>query len=193
MTQSFLRGNGMLIGCGFKKVKKKLDLDWNLIYDAYMYDNSDKASKNAFVDELRKRGHTDVQIEKSPDIISKYDGHTYYWEVKYTARKDRKCFGACTTTEWELALDHECYFTFVIAMEYPNGWRFHEYTPAQWMELSTVPPPKINFAVHVGREKSMDTHNHRRGQTGAVTATRNILRGLMKHHKLLKSGNPPNF
>jgi Holliday junction resolvase len=108
---------------------------------------SDKPAKQAFIEELRRRGFENPRVTASPaDITAERAGETYYFEIKYTRRKTRY-FGAATLTEWKAALAHSERFLFVVAMEKQDGWQFIEYTPEQFMQFSTIPPFKIFFTI----------------------------------------------
>ncbi len=139
---------------------------------------SDVEAKTAFIKELNARGFT-AQVTKSPaDITAVKNGQTHYFEIKYTAR-DKSYFGAATLTEWEAALRHEDHYLFVVATKRNNNWLFHEYTPSEFMEFSTVPPFKIFFQIEVNTER--DTR--KRGATTSVKLTRERLAQLVKIYK----------
>jgi len=122
---------------------------------------SDVGAKEAFIEELLRRGFEEARVTGSPADITALKGtDTYYFEVKYTAQESRY-FGAATLTEWEAALAHEDRYRFVVATKRDFGWLFHEYTPAEFMEFSYIPPFKIFFHVGVGVEKAMQP---RRGE-----------------------------
>ena len=91
---------------------------------------SDVAAKEAFRDELLRRGFDAARITGSPaDITATKGGETFYFEVKFT-RQGASYFGAATLTEWDAALKSEERFTFVVAFLRDDGWAFHEYTPS---------------------------------------------------------------
>lgn len=115
---------------------------------------SDVGAKGAFVEELLRRGFDEARVTGSPaDITACRGTEVYYFEIKYTAQ-DSQYFGAATLTEWEAALAHEERYRFVVATKRNGLWTFHEYTPAEFMEFSYVPPFKIFFNVAVGQEKA---------------------------------------
>lgn len=58
-----------------------------------------------------------------------------------------------------------------MAAEREGNWVFHEYTPEEFMEFSTVPPFKVFFDVGLGTER--DTRQ--RGRTRSVRLTRERL------------------
>ena len=112
---------------------------------------SDIAAKKAFAAELGKRGFSDIRITRTPcDIRAVRRGRIHRFEIKYTNQRERY-FGAATLTEWEAALDSPNFFWFVIATHLGGEWKFDEYTPAQFMALSYIPPFKIFFNVPVKR------------------------------------------
>ncbi|MHC4562114.1 MAG: protein NO VEIN domain-containing protein [Planctomycetota bacterium] len=128
---------------------------------------SDVDAKAAFAEELRGRGFDSVKITAAPaDITATRDGEVHYYEVKYTG-KDKDYFGAATLTEWQAARDHEDRFTFVVAFKRNDHWVFHEYTPAEFMTLSNIPPFKIFFNIRVDGEK--DVSSRRRSTSVALT------------------------
>ncbi|MBM3359757.1 MAG: DUF3883 domain-containing protein [Betaproteobacteria bacterium] len=115
---------------------------------------SDVAAKEAFVAELRYRGFEEVRVTGSPaDVTARRGTEVYYFEIKYTAQVSQY-FGAATLTEWEAALAHEERYWFVVATNRDGAWAFHEYTPAEFMEFSYIPPFKVFFNVAVGQGKS---------------------------------------
>ena len=109
---------------------------------------SDIQAKNAFVQVLNNRGFT-ARIVKAPaDIIAEKDGQTWYFEIKMTTHAD-KYFGAATMTEWGQALSDSDHFRFVVAIDLGRGkWEFKEYTPAEFMAFSSIPPFKVYFNIH---------------------------------------------
>lgn len=108
---------------------------------------SDFAAKAAFVSELVNRGYN-AQVVKSPaDIKAVKDDQVWYFEIKMTTHSDRY-FGAATMTEWQQALRDSDHFRFVVAIDRGEGkWEFREYTPAEFMEFSTIPPFKVYFNI----------------------------------------------
>ena len=65
---------------------------------------SDVAAKEAFRDELLRRGFDAARITGSPaDITATKGGETFYFEVKFI-RQGASYFGAATLTEWDAAL-----------------------------------------------------------------------------------------
>ena len=136
--------------------------------EAIINARSDVGAKEAFIDVLLRRGFDEAKVTGRPaDITARRGTEVYYFEIKYTAQ-NRKYFGAATLTEWEAALAHEDRYRFVVAMKRDGFWTFHEYTPAEFMEFSYVPPFKIYFNVAVGQEKAVQA----RRQTKSITLTR---------------------
>jgi hypothetical protein len=115
---------------------------------------SDLSAKDAFIQELLRRGFDEARVTGSPaDITARKGTEVYYFEIKFTTQ-DKQYFGAATLTEWRAALIHEDRYRFVIATMRDGFWTFHEYTPAEFMEFSYIPPFKIFFNVAVGKEKA---------------------------------------
>jgi Holliday junction resolvase len=115
---------------------------------------SDVGAKEAFIEGLLRRGFDEARVTGSPaDITARRGTEVYYFEIKYTAQ-DSLYFGAATLTEWEAALAYEDRYRFVVATKRDGFWTFHEYTPAEFMEFSSIPPFKIFFHVAVGQEKA---------------------------------------
>jgi hypothetical protein len=115
---------------------------------------SDAGAKEAFIEELLRRGFDDARVTGAPaDITARRGSEIYYFEIKYTAQ-DSQYFGAATLTEWEAALTHEEHYQFVVATKRDGIWTFHEYTPAEFMEFSYIPPFKVFFNVAVGLQKA---------------------------------------
>ena len=109
---------------------------------------SDVAAKQAYVDKLNGEGYQ-ARVAASPaDIIAEKGGEKWYFEIKMTHQTDRY-FGAATLTEWECAFrDPEHYrFVVVIADEADEHYQFIEYTPAEFMAFSTIPPFKVYFNI----------------------------------------------
>ena len=97
---------------------------------------SDVRAKEAFRDELLRRGFETAQITGTPaDITATRGGETYFFEIKFT-RQGKSYFGAATLTEWEAVLRNEDHFWFVVAFVRGEAWVFHEYSPSQFMQMS---------------------------------------------------------
>jgi hypothetical protein len=144
---------------------------------------SDVEAKNAFTRELTGRGFESVRVTRQPaDITAARGGEIYYFEVKYTGRID-SYFGAATLTEWEAALRHEDRYWFVVASKRDGRWMFHEYTPAEFMEFSTIPPFKAYFNVDVNLERDTRT----RGATKSIRLTRQRLQKMVDLFKSFRS------
>jgi hypothetical protein len=111
---------------------------------------SDVPAKRAFIEHLMLvRGFDEARVTGKPaDVTARKDGQTFYFEIKFTAQRD-KYFGAATLTEWEAALTHEENYRFVIATMIGSGWDFREYTPLEFMRFSYIPPFKIFFNIPV--------------------------------------------
>lgn len=112
---------------------------------------SDVLAKEAYLGKLRNDGF-EASICASPaDIVARKGGHTWYFEIKMTHRKD--CyFGAATSTEWKQAfLDPEHFrFVVVIANDDDTEFSFIELSPSEFMEYSTIPPFKVYFNLPLG-------------------------------------------
>ena len=109
---------------------------------------SDVAAKQAYVNKLNAKGFQ-AHITSSPaDITAEKDGKTWYFEIKKTHQTDRY-FGAATQTEWGQAFKDPEHFRFVVAIadEADEHFEFKEYTPAEFMEFSTIPPSKVYFNI----------------------------------------------
>ena len=106
---------------------------------------SDVLAKAAFVNTLETRGFNAKVVSSPADIKAVKDGQDWYFEIKMTTHRDRY-FGAATMTEWIQALKDPEHFRFVVAIDLGDGmWEFKEYTPAEFMEYSTIPPFKVYF------------------------------------------------
>lgn len=106
---------------------------------------SDVLAKAAFVNALESRGFNAKAVSTPADIKAVKDGQDWYFEIKMTTHRDRY-FGAATMTEWIQALKDPEHFRFVVAIDLGDGkWDFREYTPAEFMEYSTIPPFKVYF------------------------------------------------
>ncbi len=109
---------------------------------------SDIAAKEAYANKLNANGFRARVTGYPADITAEKDGETWYFEVKMTRHEDRY-FGAATQTEWSQAFKDPDHFRFVvvIADEADENFQFIEYTPAEFMEFSTIPPFKVYFNI----------------------------------------------
>lgn len=110
---------------------------------------SDVKAKQAFVEKLLNEGYDTAVVAKEPaDVIATKDGVTWYFEIKKTSRKKRY-FGAATFTEWAQAFRTPEVFRFVVAKtnEDETEFEFVSYTPAEFMQFSTIPPIKVFFNI----------------------------------------------
>ena len=118
------------------------------------YKNDDPA-KQAFIKKLTEEmGYEKAEVKAQPaDIIAEKDGVTWYYEIKLTDDAVR-CFGAATQTEWRQALLTPETYRFVIAIRKPGQtFDFRIFTPAEFMEYSTVPPFKVYFNISLDESK----------------------------------------
>jgi hypothetical protein len=145
---------------------------------------SDVKAKEAFRDELRRRGFETAKITAAPaDITATKGGETYYFEVKFT-KANGKYFGAATLTEWEAALQYEERFRFVVAFLRDEEWVFHEYAPAEFMQMSYIPPFKIYFNVGVAADKVVRS----REGSSAVSLTKKRLSAMSELFQRFRGG-----
>lgn len=109
---------------------------------------SDVKAKTEFVKLLQGRGFEAAVVSSPADIKATRAGETWYFEIKMTKRTDMY-FGAATLTEWRQALADPAHFRFVVAKtdEAESAFEFIEYTPAEFMEFSTIPPFKVYFNI----------------------------------------------
>ena len=143
---------------------------------------SDIAAKNAYIQVLSAtKKYSKVIITKAPaDIIATdTNGINHFFEIKMT-QNTTTYFGAATLTEWEAAMANPNTYKFVIAQGTSNNaFIFTEYTPAQFMQFSTIPPFKIYFNLNLqGATKKPKTRTARR-----LTATK--LQRLLDFYKTL--------
>lgn len=117
---------------------------------------SDVKAKQAFCNELvNNRGFESATIVASPaDIRAVKDGQEWFFEIKMTHRTDI-CFGAATQTEWAQAFADPDHFRFVVvqADETDTNFQFLEFTPAEMMVGSTIPPFKVYFNIDLVERK----------------------------------------
>jgi len=124
---------------------------------------SDVKAKAEFVKLLQNKGF-EAQVVSSPaDIMATKDGQTWYFEIKMTKRTDTY-FGAATLTEWRQAMADPDHFRFVVAKtdEAESEFEFLEYTPAEFMEFSTIPPFKIFFNIDFGGKRRKPSQSESR-------------------------------
>lgn len=142
---------------------------------------SDVLAKQAFCDELKRRGFESAVVTAAPaDITAVKDGVTWYFEIKMTKRQDTY-FGAATSTEWEQAFRDSEHYRFVIALtdDSESEFRFLEFTPAEFMKACTIPPFKIYFNVDVvlGQPKQS---KHREGTVALSEESFEVLNTAFK-------------
>lgn len=123
-------------------------------------------------------------MTSSPADITAYrDGDTHYFEVKFT-RREESYFGAATLTEWEAAIRHPDNYWFVVAFKRAGEWRFHRYTPAEFMAFSSIPPFKVFFHIPIGESKSEPSRPGTRG----VRLTRDRLADMAALYQRWRGG-----
>jgi hypothetical protein len=146
---------------------------------------SDVKAKEAFRDELLRRGFDTAVITAAPaDITATKGGETYYFEIKFT-KANEKYFGAATLTEWEAAVQFEERFLFVVALLRDEKWVFHEYTPAEFMQMSYIPPFKIYFNVRVRADKVVCS----REGSSAVSLSKERLSAMSELFRRFRGGS----
>lgn len=123
---------------------------------------SDVDAKRVFCEKLMEQGYQSAEpIAQPADIVATKDGETWYYEIKLTEHTD-KYFGAATLTEWEQAFKTPDRFRFVIAIRHHDGnYEFREYTPAEFMEFSTIPPFKVYFNIRLDGKQSQKSNSKR--------------------------------
>jgi hypothetical protein len=116
-----------------------------------MSSKSDIRAKKAFCKELiDNQGFGTADIVSAPaDIKAVKDNETWYFEIKKTTK--HKYFGAATETEWKQAFADPDHYRFVVALTDENEEHFEwfVYTPMQMLQVSTIPPFKINFNINL--------------------------------------------
>lgn len=144
---------------------------------------SDVNAKSAYVDYLKSNGF-EASVKSTPaDIIATKDGQTWYFEIKMTKRQD-VYFGAATLTEWQQAIKDPDHFRFVVVKtnEAETEFEFIEYTPAEFMEFSTIPPFKIFFNINLDGPSRIK----RGGKAVKMTAEKLVM--INKCYEELKRG-----
>jgi hypothetical protein len=147
---------------------------------------SDVKAKEAFCEELKRRGFDSVRIVQSPaDIEARKDGQTWYFEIKKTAQ-EKSYFGAATQTEWEQAFENPEHFRFVVARtnEIESYFDFIEYTPEEFLEFSSIPPFKVFFNINFSNPKGKKKTN--RKKTKSLEMTYKNFKKLSEFFKKLK-------
>lgn len=116
-----------------------------------MSNKSDIRAKEAFRQHLLKnQGFDTAEIVSAPaDIVAVKDNETWYFEIKKTTK--RKYFGAATETEWKQAFSDPDHYRFIVALtdENEESYKWFEYTPMELLQVSTIPPFKINFNINL--------------------------------------------
>lgn len=144
---------------------------------------SDVKAKAEYVEYLKANGYCNPKVIASPaDITAEKNGNTWYFEIKKTSQEN-KYFGAATLTEWIQALKDPDHFRFVIARESnEEKFDFFEYTPSEFMEISSIPPFKVFFNVDFRKETQTSP-----GKSGAIKATKDRINYLSKVFSDLKN------
>ena len=145
---------------------------------------SDTKAKRAFVDELIGRGFRNARVCSTPaDICAEKDGVIWYFEIKMTRRAD-DYFGAATLTEWRQAVKDPEHFRFVVAqtLDDEQTFTFSEFTPDEFMELSTVPPFKIFFNLNLDGTKPAG-----RGKRKSIGLTREKIEMMVDLFEKMKA------
>ena len=144
---------------------------------------SDGKAKAEYVEYLKANGYCNPKVIASPaDITAEKNGDTWYFEIKKTSQEN-KYFGAATLTEWIQALKDPDHFRFVIARESnEEKFDFFEYTPSEFMEISSIPPFKVFFNVDFRKETQTSP-----GKSGAIKATKDRINYLSKVFSDLKN------
>lgn len=144
---------------------------------------SDVKAKTEFVKLLQGRGFDAAVVSSPADIRATKAGETWYFEIKMTKRTD-VYFGAATLTEWKQALADPEHFRFVVAKtdEAESAFEFIEYTPAEFMEFSTIPPFKIFFNIDL-----LDSSKKRKGSK-AVKLTKENFGVIDRWFEAIKKG-----
>lgn len=150
--------------------------------------NSDVKAKTSYIEVLKQKGFTNPTITASPaDIVAEKNGEMWFFEIKMTktASRGKAYFGAATITEWQQALETPDHYKFVIAYTdaEEESFEFVEYTPAQFMAFSTIPPFKIFFNIPAPGQKAQKSP-HRKT---ALYANESTLKKLNRIYKDLKS------
>ena len=143
---------------------------------------TDVTAKQAFLEKLISEGyHAEIKAQPS-DIIAEKDGETWYFEIKMTEKTD-SCFGAATLTEWEQAFKTPDRYRFVIAIKGENDtFAFREFTPAEFMQYSTIPPFKVYFNLNLQGA----TSRKRRKYNGAVSFSEERFKNMLELYKKFK-------
>ena len=144
---------------------------------------SDVKAKAEYVEYLKANGYCNPKVIASPaDITAEKNGDTWYFEIKKTSQEN-KYFGAATLTEWIQTLKDPDHFRFVIARESnEEKFDFFEYTPSEFMEISSIPPFKVFFNVDFRKETQTSP-----GKSGATKATKDRINYLSKVFSDLKN------
>ena len=115
-----------------------------------MSNKSDIRAKKAFCKYLENQGFDTPDIVSAPaDIKAVKDNETWYFEIKKTTK--HKYFGAATETEWKQAFADPDHYRFVVALtdEKEESFEWFVYTPMELLQVSTIPPFKINFNINL--------------------------------------------
>lgn len=106
--------------------------------------------KEWYCQQLEKYGFVSPRIRKDPaDITAVKDGKTWWFEIKYTTKKD-KYYGGSYETEWEQAFKDPDHFRFVVIKTNKLATKFevfHEYTPKEFMDICKIPPFVATFTI----------------------------------------------
>lgn len=116
----------------------------------------EKAAKEALISILKKK-YKEISFNGRPSDLKAIDesGKVFFYELKAT-RKERY-FGSASFSEWELALDNKDKYFFIVAYynEATKQFTFSEYTPAEFMKFSTIPPFKVYFNLSAKTGQSL--------------------------------------
>lgn len=122
---------------------------------------NDGPAKQAFITKLLSEGFETAEVKAKPsDIVAQKNGETWYYEMKLTDKQD-SCFGAATLTEWEQAFKTPERYRFVVAIRHTDGtFDFREFTPAEFMQYSTIPPFKVYFNINLDGKQQRKRRQH---------------------------------
>ena len=147
---------------------------------------SDVEAKEAFCDELIKKGYTSPKITAKPsDVVAYKNDKKYYFEIKFT-NQNENYFGAATLTEWKAAIENPDSYTFIIAKKIDDKWNFEYLSPKEFLKYSTIPPAKIYFNLPLNIEKRKNLNVKRKT---AIIASKERIEYLIRTFEKLKKIN----
>lgn len=126
---------------------------------------SDTNAKQKCIEYLKELGYNNLAVAKRSDncdIIGYKDNLKFYFEVKFSSKKDGKFFGTVMLTEIYHAINNKSFYRFIVCRGESSAkedWFFKIFEVNDFIKFCTLTTPILHYHIYFDKDGKITIPN----------------------------------